>query len=271
MNNAINTSNWVTDLIDKYYDFLKGRTTSVVETGTDWNVISTPFIGLFNDTIELYVKKDNDKILFSDDGVTLKNLELVGSLISRSPKRKDLLERILLTYGVQLVDDELMVEANESNVAQKKHNLISAISEINDMYMLAKHTVASIFKEDVKSYLDEQQIIYTPQFISKGSTGLEFTFDFQIAYRYKEIVIKSFNIVNKLNLPNFLFTWEDIKTVREKISNKKVVGLAVINDEEKQIQPEYLDALKSKNADYILWSQRHTPDNISKLKNGVLQ
>ncbi len=259
-------SNWVNELIDKYYDFLKGRTEVITETGSNWAVISTPFIGLFNDTLEVYTKRDNGKILMSDDGATIKNLDLIGSPISRSPKRKDLLERILLTYGIQLQDDEFVVEATENNFAQKKHNLISAISEINDMYMMAKHTVASVFKEDVQGYLDEQQIIYTPQFISKGSTGLEFTFDFQIAYREKEIVLKSFNSLNKLNLPNFLFTWEDIKSVRERVTNKQVIGLAIINDEEKEIQEEYLDALRSKNADFILWSQRHIPENIDKLK-----
>jgi hypothetical protein len=175
----------------------------------------------------------------------------------------------LLTYGIQFNGNELIVEANEQNFPQKKHNLITAISEINDMYMLAKHTVASVFKEDVQHFLDEQEIVYTPQFISKGSTGLEFTFDFQIAYRQKEIVLKSFNTLNKINLPNFLFTWEDIKSVREKITGKSVVGLAVINDTEKEIQDEYLNALESKNADYILWSKRHTPENISKLKEAA--
>jgi|ERR1017187_3643390 hypothetical protein len=257
---------WVNDLIDKYYDFLKGRTAVITETGTEWVAISTPFIGLFNDTLEVYAKKDNGKILLSDDGVTTKNLELIGSPVSRSPKRKDLLEKILLNYGIQYKGNELMAEATEQNFAQKKHNLVSAISEINDMYMLAKHTVASIFKEDVRVYLDEQQIIYTPQFISKGSTGLEFTFDFQIAYRDKEIVIKSFNSLNTLNVPNFLFTWEDIKSVRERVTNKQVVALAVINNEEKEVQDEYLEALKSKNADFILWTERYTPENINKLK-----
>lgn len=262
-------NNWINELIDKYYDFLKGRTALITETGSNWAVISTPFIGLFNDTLEIYAKKENGKILMSDDGVTLKNLELAGASLSRSPKRKDVLERILLTYGIQFNGNELIVEANEQNFPQKKHNLITAISEINDMYMLAKHTVASVFKEDVQHFLDEQEIVYTPQFISKGSTGLEFTFDFQIAYRQKEIVLKSFNTLNKINLPNFLFTWEDIKSVREKITGKSVVGLAVINDTEKEIQDEYLNALESKNADYILWSKRHTPENISKLKEAA--
>jgi|DewCreStandDraft_4_1066084.scaffolds.fasta_scaffold10389_5 hypothetical protein len=262
-------NNWLNELIDNYYNFLKGKTTVFTETGSNWAVISTPFVGLFNDTLEIYIKKENEKIIISDDGLTYRNLELIGSAISRSPKRKDLLDRILLTYGIQLQNDELIVEGTENNFPQKKHNLISAISEINDMYMLAKHTVASIFKEDVKNYLDEQEIIYTPQFISKGSTGLEFTFDFQIAYREKEIVLKAFNTLNKLNLPNFLFTWSDIKKVRENITGKELIGLAIINDEEREIQKEYLDALKSENADFILWTQRYTPDNINKIKDAA--
>lgn len=259
-------NNWVNELIDDYYSFLKGRTAVFSDTGTNWSVISTPFLGLFNDTLEVYVKKDNGRIMLSDDGVTLHNLDLIGSSLSRSPKRKEILDRILLTYGVQLSNNEFISEATEKTFAQKKHNLVSAISEINDMYMLAKSTVASVFKEDVKKYLDEQEIVYTPQFISRGNTGLEFTFDFQIAYRDKEIVLKSFNTLNKSNLPNFLFTWSDIRSVREQMMSKEIVGLAIINDEEKEAQGEYLDALKSQDADFILWSERYKDENIAKLK-----
>ncbi|GIV26242.1 MAG: DUF1828 domain-containing protein [Bacteroidia bacterium] len=257
---------WINKLVEEYYQFLKDKTIVLTDTGTDWAVISTPFIGLFNDTIEIYLKKEKDKILLSDDGVTLKNLEWIGSDVTRSQKRKEVMDRILISYGIRLNNDELIAEANEQNFAQKKHNLISAISEINDIYMLARHTVASVFREDVKNFLDEQQIIYTPHFISKGSTGLEFTFDFQIAYKEVEIVLKAFNTLNKLNLPNFLFTWEDIKTVREKLTGKKLMGLAIINNEENEIQQEYLDALCSKNADYILWTERYKEENIKKLK-----
>ncbi|MBM4177121.1 MAG: DUF1828 domain-containing protein, partial [Ignavibacteria bacterium] len=179
--------NWIDELIDEYFNFLKGKTSVHTDPVTGWSVISTPFVGLFNDTIELYIKKDNGKIILSDDGKTLQNLDLVGVSISRSQRRKEILEKIFLNYGCKLEGDEILSEADEKDFPQKKYNLISAISEVNDLYTLAKHTVASIFKEDVQKYLDSQEIIYTPQFISKGSTGLEFTFDFQIAYKQKEI------------------------------------------------------------------------------------
>jgi hypothetical protein len=253
---------WINTLMDNYYAFLKEKTIVTADSGSDWIEISTPFIGLFNDTVDIYAKKDGKKILLSDDGNTLRDLELSGIEISRSPKRKEILNRILLNYGVQICNEELITEATERDFPQKKLNLISAISETEDMYFLAKHTVASVFKEDVKFYLDEQDLIYTPYFISKGSTGLEFTFDFQIAYKQTEIVIKSFNSINKMNLPHFLFTWDDIRKVRELQTQKKIIGLAVINDIDRDVSDEFLSALDNQGAQYILWSQRHTSENI---------
>jgi hypothetical protein len=258
--------NWINALMEDYCAFLKEKTLVTVSNSSTWVEISTPFVGLFNDTVDIYAKKEGNKIILSDDGNTLRDLELSGLEITRSPKRKEILDRILINYGVRINNEELTTEATERDFPQKKLNLISAISETSDMYYLAKHTVASVFREDVKAYLDEQELIYTPYFISKGSTGLEFTFDFQIAYRNTEIVIKSFNSVNKMNLPHFLFTWDDIKKVREQQTQKEIIGLAVINDIDREVSDEYLSALDNKGAQYILWSQRHTPENINKLK-----
>mgnify|MGYP006426632181 CR=1 FL=1 len=258
--------NWINTLMNDYYSFLKEKTLVSTSNSSDWFEISTPFIGLFNDTVDLYAKKEGDKIILSDDGNTLRDLELSGLEISRSPKRKEILDRILINYGVHINNGELITQATERDFPQKKLNLISAISETADMYLLAKHTVASVFREDVKSYLDELELIYTPYFISKGTTGLEFTFDFQIAYRNTEIVIKSFNSINKINLPHFLFTWDDIKKVREQQTQKEIVGLAVINDIAGEVSEEYLSALNNKGAKHILWSQRYTPENVNKIK-----
>lgn len=259
--------NWINTLMDNYYSFLKEKTLVSSSNSSDWIEISTPFVGLFNDAIDIYAKKDNNKIILSDDGNTLRNLKLSGFEISRSQKRKEILNQVLINYGVQINNEELTTEATEKDFPQKKLNLLSAISETADMYYLAEHTVASVFREDVKAYLDEQEVVYTPYFISKGSTGLEFTFDFQIAYKNTEIVIKSFNSINKLNLPQFLFTWDDIKEVREQQTQKEVIGLAVINDINKDVSSDYLSALNNKGAQYILWSKRHTPENIRKIKS----
>lgn len=256
---------WIEESINNYYNWLKEKTFVSTDATTGWSSITTPFVGLFNDCIEIYAKKKNGNIILSDDGATLANLELAGTPILRSAKRKEWLEMILLNYGISLQGNELQSIGNEKNFNQKKHNLICAISEVSDMAMMAKHTVSSIFNEDVKEYLDEQNIIYTPHFIAKGTTGIDFTFDFQIAGKKNELVLKSFNSLNKINVPNFLFGWDDIKETRQKISGKELKGLAIINDTEKKIKSEYIDALESKGADYLLWSKRNQPEFIKKL------
>lgn len=257
--------NWLEESINQYYNWLKEKTYTRMDEQSGWIAISTPFMGLFNDPIEIYVKKDGDYILLSDDGMTLRNLDLVGVNVSRPQKRKEWLDSVLLNYGITLENDELCVKSKQNEFVQKKHNMICAISEISDMEITAKHIVSSLFKEDVKQLLDEQNIIYTPQFITKGNTGLEFTFDFQLAGREKEIVIKSFNSLNKINVPNFLFSLDDIKPLREKTSGKELCSLAIINDIDKEIKPEYISALSSKNTDVIFWSERNKPDNLKKL------
>lgn len=192
---------WINEHISNYYKWLKDKTVLLSDEKTDWVLISTPFIGLFNDNIELYAKKDNEVITLSDNGETIHNLELTGVNIQRSAKRKEVVNAILLNYGIQLKGSEFLVECDTPNFPQKKHNLLAALLEINDLYVLSEHNIALIFKEDVRKYLDELNIIYTADFISKGGeTGLEFTFDFQISKKDEEIVIKSFNSLNKMTL-----------------------------------------------------------------------
>lgn len=253
--------NWVNTSVDNYYNWLREKTFIQKDLTTDWFLINTPFIGAFNDTIEIYVQKNGSQLKLSDNGETISNLEIQGLQIQGSKRRKSLLDSILINYGVKIDNDELIIETNIDKFSQSKHNFLSAIIEINDLYVLSNHNVASIFKEDVRNYLDSQDIIFTPDFISKGSTGLEFNFDFQIAQRDKEIVIKSFNTINKSNLPTFLFSWDDIKPVREKITKKNVTAIAIINDIGKEIKIEFLEALKSKNANFILWSEKDSLEN----------
>ena len=45
---------------------------------TGWTSMSTPFLGLYNDLLELYYKEDSDNIILSDDGQTIWNAETTG-------------------------------------------------------------------------------------------------------------------------------------------------------------------------------------------------
>lgn len=259
--------NWIDENIKAYYAWLKDNTSFHTDELTNWSVISTPFYGTYNDPIDIYVQKQPDgTILLSDDGVTLQNLEQVGVGIAHSAKRKEWITSILYNYGISLESEqELTTTATVKDFPQKKHNLICAIFAIAEMEVMAKNTISTMFNEDVRAMLDERELVYTPEFIIKGKTGIDFTFDFQLAGRKNEVVIKSFNTLNKMNVPNFLFGYEDVKEMRERISGKTLNSIAIINDIDKEIKTDLLNAFDSKNVPYILWSQRHTNENISKL------
>lgn len=256
--------NWITPLLNDYHSWIKNNTLSKENPGSGWVTIQTPFIGIYNDNLEIYAKMDVDTITLSDDGVTVANLGLLGVNLNKG-ERKSITEKILFNYGVSLTGNQLTTHCKISDFPQKKHNLLSAMIELNDLAILSSHNIANIFKDDVREYIDQNNIVFTPDFISKGQTGLEFTFDFQITSRESELVIKSFNSLNKQNLLSFLFGWEDIKPIREKATKKEVRAIAVINDEKKPVAPEYLDALTSKKADFILWTNRNTSDSLKKL------
>lgn len=257
---------WIDKAIDEYCKFIKsGIKAEPLNNG--WYVITTPFLGMFNDYIQVYCRNDNNTVTIFDGGDTLDNLELAGVNISRSKTKHHILDQILQNYNVTLTEkNELLVKTDIKGFAQAKQNLLSAIMEASDLSMLAKHNVAPVFAEDVANYLQEQQIIYTPAFIAKGRSGLEFTFSFQVAGIKSELLINTFNIINKVNLATFLFNWKDIQEERQRKAKKNVSGLAIINDLDKEVKSQYLNALKAKGTDFILYSERYHPENIEKLK-----
>ncbi len=85
--------------------------------------------------------------MLSDDGKTLHDLELMGVSFSRSSSRRELLDRVLASYGVSNKSKELVAQANrESDFPQRKHDLLQAMLEVSNFYVLAKPTVVNIFK-----------------------------------------------------------------------------------------------------------------------------
>lgn len=248
--------NWIEDRITDYYKWLRERAIIRTDEATGWSAMSTPFLGAYNDPMEIYLRRVGETIEMSDDGVTIANLNDLGININRSLKRKEWLNYILRNYGVTVEGEELRIEATAENFPQKKHALLCAMIEVSEMEMVAEGNVASVFRDDVRTYFDKLNLIYTPQFIMKGSTGIEFTFDFQFAGRKKETVVKSFTSLTKTNVPSFLFSWKDIKKVREVEANKTVHSLAIVNDLAMKLKPEYVAALKQYGCDYIPWSQK---------------
>lgn len=257
--------NWVDEIITQYYAWLKDKTKYVLDNETQWARIATPFVGLFNDPVEIFVKRTGNGFLLSDDGETVRNLALSGVDLSKSAKRRDWADGILYNYGVKLENNELTVTALASDLPERKHDLICAIEDTISLESTTRRNVSSFFREDVKQMLDDRNVIYTAAYPAIGSTGIRFIFDFQVATRTTETVIKAFGDLNRINVPNFLFAFEDIRENRHRQTNKDIRAVAVIDDRDGEPKPEYLNALQSRDIALIPWSKRNTPDNISKI------
>ena len=146
---------WIEDRITDYYKWVRERVKVRTDETTGWSVISTPFLGAYNDPIEIFIRTNGENIELSDDGVIFDNLRQLGVNVNRSLKRKEWVEYILRNYGVTIEDNELRATATLENFPQKKHSLLCAMLEISEMEVLAQNNVATIFKEDVKSFYDK--------------------------------------------------------------------------------------------------------------------
>ena len=248
---------WIDAKITEYYSWLKDNTAIREDKGTGWFAVSTPFVGLFNDNIEIFVKKISEsEIILSDDGETIGNLKMSGVDVSRSSKRKSYLQKMLSNHGILVDGEELYVKSNGAEFAKKKHSLISAIMNISDMSLLAKDNISSLFSEDVMAFADLCNVIYTPSFIVRGKSGLDFNFDFQIAGRESELVVKSFNTLRQDNVSSYLFCVGDTREEREKQTGKSFRSLAIVND---AVQPsdKLIEALHSYGTNVLLWKDRN--------------
>lgn len=116
---------WIDNRIAEYYQWLKDNTAIREDKGTGWFSVSTPFVGLFNDNIEIFVKKESDtKILLSDDGETIEYLFLSGVDVLRSQKHKDYMQKVANNFGIKITSEgEIVTESNGADFARKMNNL----------------------------------------------------------------------------------------------------------------------------------------------------
>lgn len=238
-------------LLDDYTAWLRDKTS--LREVADWVEITTPYLDRHNDYIQIYAKRANGSFVLTDDGYTIGDLEQSGCKLN-SPKRQDLLKMTLNGFGVQLHGDALEVHATPDNFALRKHNLVQAMLAVNDMFYLAVPMVASLFYEDVVTWLDLHDVRYTPKVKFTGKTGYDHLFDFVIpkSRNQPERIIQTINHPNRDNAQKVAFSWIDTKEVRSSESR----AYALLNDSDIAISSAVNDALMSYDVLPIPWSKR---------------
>jgi hypothetical protein len=238
-------------LLNQYLSWLKDKT--ALRQVKDWIEITTPYLDRHNDYLQIYVRRENSGFFLTDDGYTIEDLKCSGCELE-SKKRKDLLALTLNGFGVKLEGNSLVVHASPDNFALRKHNLVQAMLGVNDLFYLAVHMVASLFLEDVTSWLDLHEIRYTPKVKFTGKSGYDHLFDFVIPASKKqpERILQTINRPSRETAQAVTFSWIDTKEVRPANSR----AYAFLNDSDHAPFASVLDALKNYDLRPIPWSKR---------------
>lgn len=239
-------------LVERYRAWLKDRTT-LKSVHADWVEITTPFLDRHNDAIQIYAKSENGRYRLTDDGHTIRDLELSGCVLN-TPKRKGMFDIAVNGFAVDLTDGILSVHATRENFATRKHALIQSILAVNDLFYTASATVQSLFLEDVENWLNLAEIRFLKNVKFLGKTGYAHHFDFAIppSKSAPERIIKAINNPNKDAAESLIFSWLDTRDVRP----PKSVAIALLNDNDRSIPGTVTDAMRQYQIEPVLWSQR---------------
>lgn len=238
-------------ILDDYLAWLRSH--SEVRKVADWGEITVPFLDRHNDHLQLYVKRQNGDVVFTDDGYTVSDLEMSGCSLA-SPKRRGLLDLTLNGFGVRLEGDALVVTASPADAPRKMHNLVQAMLAVDDLFYLAEPVVMSLFVEDAAAWLDESGVRYTADVKFTGKSGYDYRFDFVVpaSRRQPERVIRAINHPTRDAAQTLAFAWVDTREARSSGS----VAYALLNDAEAPVPSAVTDALAAYDVRGVPWSKR---------------
>lgn len=248
----------IQNYIDDYVKWLKSEI-SFTKMG-EYYEITSPFLDVNNDYTQIYVKQEENNIIFTDDSNTLYMLESHG--FSLTPNRKQQLKNILDQFGVSLKGHELTMRAPANEFPQRKHMFIQAILRVSDMYMTARSKVSSLFTDDIATYFEQNEIYCSPNIQMLGKSGFSHNYDFLIqrSKNKPERLCMAINTPSKNSMNNTLFIWEDTKQAR----NNNCQLIVFLNDSN-TIQHGVEVGFENYGVKTIRWSEKENPDNLGLL------
>ena len=239
-------------LVDAYRNWQKDRTT-VQSVHSDWVEITTPFLDRHNDNLQIYAKSSNGGYVLSDDGQTIRDLEMSGCTID-TPKRKAILQTTLNGFGVGIENGVISTFAKPNTFPFRKHAILQAMLAVNDLFYLSSATVRNLFREDVQQWLEINDVRFVPNIQFAGKSGYQHYFDFAIpkSKSEPERLLRAITNPNKDSALNFISAWTDTSDQRD----ENVLPIAILNDTEKMVPTSVTEALEHYSIKQILWSRR---------------
>ena len=243
----------INDFIDSYISWLKDNTTGEMIDDNTYEITS-PFLDRHNDYIQIYITETDNGFTITDDGFIIADLELSGLTINTTRRIKEL-DLLLNRFGITRNENNaLTIKCEKSMFPQKKHALIQAMLATNDLFVMSQTHVESFFAEDVKLFLSDSHLRFSPDvsFVGKSSYVHYYDYLFSASDTQPERLMRLANNLDRVIVGNLVFTWSDTSPLRPEGS--KLITL--INDLEKKPKDEDVSALKEYSINPLLWSDK---------------
>lgn len=243
----------VPSLVAGYHDWLRQKT-MIKDLHEGWTEITTPFLDRHNDHIQILVRHRDGGIELTDDGETIRDLEMSGCSMD-SAKRQTLLRTTLNGFGVSVENNVLRSRATSQNFAFKKHNLIQAIIAVNDIFFVSQSNIVSFFRDEVEEWLSQSNVRAVADVNFLGKSGFQHRFDFAVprSAAAPERLIRTINKPNKDSAVSMIMAWTDTQDQRPPDSK----AIAILNDNEQSVPATVIDALNEYAILGITWSTRN--------------
>jgi len=248
----------ISEMLDEYTSWLRKEIT-VTKFG-EYQELTTPYLDRYNDYLQIYVRQEPDgKIIMTDDGHIISNLISAGMSLKSSPKRRQMLDRILRNFSMEQKGDEITTFATIEDFSKKKHLMMQAMLAVDDMFELSAENVKDFFVEDIETFFNANEIFFSRDFSLTGKTGSIYTYDFhfQRTKERPERFCKALNKVNESKRNMTIFNWIDTLEQRKEKSE-----LIVMLNDENNINDVDIRAFENYSIKPVRFSERQNNLNI---------
>src|SRR5208337_2685657 len=127
---------------------------------------------------------------------------------------------------------------------------------VNDMFVMAQPRVASFFFEDVRNFLDSNDVRYTPRVKLAGKSGYDHGIDFLVpkSRNRPARILQAVAAPKKDNIFAYLWTLSDTRAART--GEAEAEAYAFLNDQEQAGGGDVIEALGVYSVTPAIWSQR---------------
>ena len=121
------------------------------------------------------------------------------------------------------------------NVGQRLHSLVQAMLAVNELFVMAQPRVVRFFFEDVRNFLNRNDIRYSARVKLAGKSGYDHGTDFLIPKSRKrpERILQAIAAPKKENISAYLWTLSDTRVSRT--GELQAEAYAFLNDHNQSV------------------------------------